>query len=131
MSGLTAIFFVSRKTSNPKSFPAFRPTPSAPTASVGEILSTTGTQCAPAATIGGFSVYAGPRKPATTFVWWNSSATEHERRAAKAYTGCCEEGINWALIRVAQASVASLSVVPLQDVLGLGSEARLNTPSRY
>src|SRR6266436_2816304 len=74
-------------------------------------------------------IYTGTHDNDTTLGWWNSSATENERRAAKAYTGCCEEGINWALIRVAQASVASLSVVPLQDVLGLGSEARLNTPS--
>jgi len=43
--------------------------------------------------------------------------------------GRCEDGVNWALIRLAQSSVANLSVVPLQDVLGLGSEARLNTPS--
>jgi len=39
--------------------------------------------------------------------------------------------VNWALIRLAQSSVASLAVVPLQDVLGLGSEARLNTPSKH
>ena len=37
--------------------------------------------------------------------------------------------MHWAFIRAAQTSVASLSVVPLQDVLGLGSEARMNTPS--
>jgi 4-alpha-glucanotransferase len=37
--------------------------------------------------------------------------------------------MNWALIRAAVNSVASLCVVPLQDVLGLGSEARMNTPS--
>ena len=47
----------------------------------------------------------------------------------QAYVGRAEDGIHWAFIRVAQESVASLSVVPLQDVLGLGSEARLNTPS--
>jgi 4-alpha-glucanotransferase len=46
-----------------------------------------------------------------------------------AYLGCCKDGINWAMIRAAQSSAASLSVVPLQDVLGLGSEARLNVPS--
>ena len=46
-----------------------------------------------------------------------------------AAAGDCKDGINWALIRLAQNSVASLSVVPLQDVLGLGSEARMNTPS--
>ena len=55
--------------------------------------------------------------------------SEDERRAVQAYVGGCKDGIHWALIRLAQDSVASLSVVPLQDVLGLGSEARLNTPS--
>jgi 4-alpha-glucanotransferase len=43
--------------------------------------------------------------------------------------GNTDDGVNWAMIRLAQQSVASLSVVPVQDVLGLGSEARLNTPS--
>ena len=57
------------------------------------------------------------------------SATDYERRSANAYVGHCEDGINWAFIRAAQTSVASFSVTPLQDVLGLGSEARLNTPS--
>jgi 4-alpha-glucanotransferase len=74
-------------------------------------------------------IYTGTHDNDTTLGWWNSSATEYERRAAKAYVGSCEDGINWALIRAAQASVASFSVVPVQDVLGLGSEARLNTPS--
>jgi len=75
-------------------------------------------------------VYTGTHDNDTTLGWWNSGATDHERRAAETYLGRCEDGINWALIRAAQASVASLSVVPLQDVLGLGSEARLNTPSK-
>jgi 4-alpha-glucanotransferase len=46
----------------------------------------------------------------------------------QAYIGQDAEDIQWAFIRLAQGSAASLSVVPLQDVLGLGSEARLNTP---
>ena len=55
--------------------------------------------------------------------------SESERRAIQAYVGRCEDGFHWAFIRLAQESVASLAVVPLQDVLGLGSEGRLNTPS--
>lgn len=39
------------------------------------------------------------------------------------------EDIHWDFIRLAQSSVADLSVIPLQDYLGLGSEARINTPS--
>jgi len=74
-------------------------------------------------------VYTGTHDNDTTLGWWNSSATEYERRAAEAYVGHCEDGINWAFIRAAQASVASFAVFPLQDALGLGSEARLNTPS--
>jgi len=74
-------------------------------------------------------VYTGTHDNDTTLGWWNSSATDYERRAAEAYVGHCEDGINWAFIRAAQASVASFSVFPLQDALGLGSEARLNTPS--
>jgi 4-alpha-glucanotransferase len=44
--------------------------------------------------------------------------------------GRCEDGVNWAMIRAASNSVASLCVVPLQDALGLGSDARMNVPSR-
>jgi len=63
--------------------------------------------------------------------WWASGASELERRHAEAYLGRAEDGIHWSFIRAAQASVASLAVVPLQDVLGLGSEARMNTPSLH
>ena len=45
--------------------------------------------------------------------------------------GRCDDGIPWAFIRAAQSSVASLSIIPLQDALGLGSEARMNTPSLH
>ena len=74
-------------------------------------------------------VYTGTHDNDTTLGWWKSSATDYERRAANAYVGDCADGINWAFIRAIQDSVASFSVAPLQDVLGLGSEARLNTPS--
>lgn len=74
-------------------------------------------------------IYTGTHDNDTTVGWWNSGLSDHERRAVQAYVGRCEDGINWGLIRLAQGSVASLAVVPLQDVLGLGSEARLNTPS--
>jgi len=73
-------------------------------------------------------VYTGTHDNNTTMGWW-ASAPEHERHALEAYVGPNPDGVNWALIRLAQASVANLSVIPLQDVLGLGSEARLNTPS--
>jgi 4-alpha-glucanotransferase len=74
-------------------------------------------------------VYTGTHDNDTTLGWWNNGASEHEKWAALAYLGCSEDGVNWAMIRAAQGSAASLSVAPLQDVLGLGSEGRLNTPS--
>ena len=41
-----------------------------------------------------------------------------------------DEPIHWALIRMAHRTVADLSLIPMQDVLGLGSEARMNTPGK-
>ncbi|MEP6645031.1 MAG: 4-alpha-glucanotransferase [Acidobacteriaceae bacterium] len=75
-------------------------------------------------------LYTGTHDNDTTLGWWNS-AGEVERRAVESLVGRPEDGINWALIRLAQSSVASLAVAPLQDILGLGSEARLNTPSKH
>jgi len=74
-------------------------------------------------------VYTGTHDNDTVVGWWHSGAAEHERRNAESYLGCSGDGIHWAFIRAAQSSSACLSVVPLQDVLGLGSEARMNTPS--
>lgn len=73
-------------------------------------------------------IYTGTHDNDTTLGWWKN-AQPHERAAVESLVGHQDDGVNWALIRLAQSSVASLSVAPLQDVLGLGSEARLNTPS--
>jgi 4-alpha-glucanotransferase len=75
-------------------------------------------------------VYTGTHDNDTLVGWWASGATEHERQQAEAYLGGCEEGIHWAMIRAASNSVARLCVVPMQDALGLGSDARMNIPSR-
>lgn len=74
-------------------------------------------------------IYTGTHDNDTVLGWWQSGAAEHERRNAEAYFGRSNDGIHWAFIRAALCSPASLSIVPLQDVLGLGSEARMNTPS--
>jgi 4-alpha-glucanotransferase len=75
-------------------------------------------------------IYTGTHDNDTTLGWW-ATLSEKERAAVTTLTGPCQDGPNWALIRLAQGSPASFSVVPLQDVLGLGSEARLNTPSTH
>jgi 4-alpha-glucanotransferase len=75
-------------------------------------------------------IYTGTHDNDTTLGWWKSLG-ENERRAVEALVGPCGEEVNWALIRLAQSSVAEFCVAPLQDILGLGSEARLNTPSTH
>jgi 4-alpha-glucanotransferase len=75
-------------------------------------------------------IYTGTHDNDTTVGWW-STLSEKERDAVSALVGQCKDGTNWGLIRLAQSSPANFSVVPLQDVLGLGSEARLNTPSTH
>jgi len=74
-------------------------------------------------------VYTGTHDNDTLLGWWETGASQHERQQVEAYLGRCEDGVNWAMIRAAAGSVASLCIVPLQDVLGLGSEARMNVPS--
>ncbi|HKT89578.1 MAG TPA: 4-alpha-glucanotransferase [Candidatus Sulfotelmatobacter sp.] len=76
-------------------------------------------------------IYTGTHDNDTVEGWWKSGAAEHEKRNAEAYLGKCDDGVHWAFIRGAQCSPASLSIIPLQDVFGLGSEARMNTPSLY
>lgn len=75
-------------------------------------------------------IYSGTHDNDTSLGWWRTLG-EAERRAVQALIGDCNDGPNWGLIRLAQSSPAAFSIVPLQDVLGLGSEARLNTPSTH
>jgi 4-alpha-glucanotransferase len=74
-------------------------------------------------------VYTGTHDNDTTAGWFNSTQGD-ERRAAAEYVGSDPAGMHWAFVRAAMTSPARLAVVPLQDVLGLGSEARMNVPSR-
>jgi 4-alpha-glucanotransferase len=72
--------------------------------------------------------YTGTHDNDTTVGWWASIGDE-ERGRAREFLGDVEaEGIHWAMIRAAFESRAELVLVPLQDVLGLGSDARMNTP---
>jgi len=73
-------------------------------------------------------VYTGTHDNDTTLGWW-ANCSEDERRFAGALLGEASDGINWAMIRLAQGSTANFCVVPLQDVLGLDSGGRMNVPS--
>jgi 4-alpha-glucanotransferase len=74
-------------------------------------------------------VYTGTHDNDTTRGWWENGTTETERAAATTYLGNSDDGIVWSLIRSGQSSVADVSLVPLQDVIEIGSEGRMNTPS--
>jgi 4-alpha-glucanotransferase len=75
-------------------------------------------------------VYTGTHDNDTTLGWWRSGATQEERRHAGALLGADDHNAPWAFMRGALASIARWAIVPLQDILELGSEARMNTPSR-
>jgi 4-alpha-glucanotransferase len=74
-------------------------------------------------------VYTGTHDNDTTEGWWRHGASQVEIAAAREYLGEVGENVVWPLIRAASSSVADLCVFPVQDILGYGSEARMNTPA--
>jgi 4-alpha-glucanotransferase len=74
-------------------------------------------------------VYTGTHDNDTVLGWYQSAGEAH-RDFARRYLGVDGHDICWDMIRCAWASVAEWAIVPLQDVLGLGAEARMNFPSK-
>ena len=74
-------------------------------------------------------VYTGTHDNDTTLGWW-AHLDEAAQRELRGYFPATERDIAWDLIRAAWASVADIAVTPLQDVLSLGTEARMNYPGR-
>ncbi|WP_216317749.1 4-alpha-glucanotransferase [Deinococcus aestuarii] len=74
-------------------------------------------------------VYSGTHDNDTSRGWWRS-ADEGERHNFRVYSHSAptEETFAWQLVRMAFESRANLAVVPLQDLLNLGSEDRMNLP---
>jgi 4-alpha-glucanotransferase len=84
-------------------------------------------------------VYTGTHDNDTVVGWWSAGVgdstrtaaeVERERERALAYVGGDGGEIHWDFIRTLLVSVADTAIVPLQDVLGKGSEARMNLPGR-
>jgi 4-alpha-glucanotransferase len=85
-------------------------------------------------------VYTGTHDNDTTVGWWTSTGeadstrssdeVAREKRYAMQYLGTDGSEMNWTLIRVGLASVANTVLIPMQDILGLGSDARMNTPGK-
>ena len=72
-------------------------------------------------------VYTGTHDNDTTLGWWRS-LPEDGRALVRSVLLDPSEAMPWALVRLAHASPARLAVAPAQDLLALGSEARMNTP---
>lgn len=73
------------------------------------------------------AVYPGTHDNDTTLGWYRQ-APEKERDFVRRYLATGDDNIAWEFVRLSTASVADTSVISLQDALGLGSEARMNTP---
>jgi 4-alpha-glucanotransferase len=77
-------------------------------------------------------VYTGTHDNNTTVGWWNNphEATDEMKAHITRYVGADITEPHWAMIRIAQASVAHTAIVPMQDLLGLDEHSRMNTPGR-
>ncbi len=83
--------------------------------------------------------YTGTADNDTTIGWWKAeggstqdrASVKLERAYAKQYLNTSGKDIQWVCIRAVMASVADTAIFPLQDVLGLGSEARMNLPGSF
>lgn len=78
-------------------------------------------------------VYTGTHDNDTSLGWWMQVSLEEKQRVAQYLGYLTPEDIKeiyWVLIRMALASVASLAIIPLQDLLGLDNSGRMNDPSQ-
>ena len=74
-------------------------------------------------------VYPATHDNQTTSGWFSNLSDDH-RQNVQRYLGGDGSDIAWDLIRISLASVADLAIAPLQDVMRLGDEARMNTPGQ-
>ena len=77
-------------------------------------------------------VYTGTHDNDTTVGWYRSAkgpAERRERALCLEYLGADPREVHWAFVRAAYGSIADTAIVPMQDVLGLGAEARMNRPA--
>ncbi len=75
-------------------------------------------------------VYTGTHDNDTARGWYEN-ASEHERDFVRRYCKTDGHEIHWDLIKLALQSVANIAMIPFQDVMGLGSEGRMNFPGYY
>ncbi len=76
-------------------------------------------------------VYTGTHDNNTTKGWFEKELDSRTRKRIEDYLGkkVSPENINWELIRLAMQSVANIAIIPMQDILGLSEEGRMNKPA--
>jgi len=75
-------------------------------------------------------VYTGTHDNDTTLGWFRASPPDRQGEILR-YLGRTDSvELHWAMIRLAFSSIAAFAIIPLQDVLGLGSESRMNIPGQ-
>lgn len=74
-------------------------------------------------------VYTGTHDNDTVMGWMKTAPKASVKFAQEYLNLTKEEGYNWGMMRGAWASVGDMAIVPMQDLIGLGSESRMNTPS--
>jgi 4-alpha-glucanotransferase len=88
--------------------------------------------------VGNLAAYTGTHDNDTVVGWWNgeggastrtAAQVSAEKERARAYLNTDGREINWTFIRTLMSSVANLVVFPAQDIVGLGSEGRMNIPA--
>ncbi len=73
-------------------------------------------------------VYSGTHDNDPTLGWWEHLTDAATRDLVKEYTGCSVEEPNWTLLQLGMMSCSHTFIATMQDVLGLGREARMNLP---
>ncbi|VVB18063.1 unnamed protein product [Arabis nemorensis] len=74
-------------------------------------------------------VYSGTHDNDTIRGWWETLDQEEKSKAMKYLSVSEEDDISWLVIQAAFSSIAQTAIIPMQDILGLGSSARMNTPA--
>jgi 4-alpha-glucanotransferase len=75
-------------------------------------------------------VYTGTHDNNTTLGWYQQEANRADHKRLEEYNGTSlrEKDVHFVLGRMAYSSIADIAILPMQDVLGLGEQSRMNTP---
>jgi len=76
-------------------------------------------------------VYTGTHDNNTVLGWWTDDAGKNRKKKFFKYIGgeIDDRDLNWEFVKLAMSSIADTAIIPMQDILGLGADAKMNRPS--